>query len=505
MLKKEDIEKYGESSKIIKYFQEIDKIPRNSGNEGAVVEYLKNFAIQRGLKFLTDKHNNIIIEKNSTNGKNTYLAFQSHTDMVCEKIPGSTHDFSNDPVDLHITGDYIESGETTIGADNGIGVAFMLSLLDSDNIEHPNLEMIFTSEEETSMNGAKSIDFSSLKSNRIISLDAFSEDTIICGCASNYAKYLSLSKKRAQTPDNTELNSYKINVFGFKGGHSGKEIGDNRGNPIIILGKILAILNLHKNVYLNSIDGGTWVTAIPRNAECVVTTKILDFDKLTQMLKKIEAKLKKQYNCEDISISIESVDTPNKAFDIDTSCDIIKYIANFPDKPILRDRITDDILLSANLGTIWLEDDTLFLENSIRSNIQQEHTELLKKKLANIEESMDIHPISIFDFPGYIRESDSEFLDFLYKQYIETFGKKPKVKEEHILLECAFFADKINNLEYVSISPDILNPHSPNEKVSISSIQRMWEYVKDVVKGIDKNITKNESINSLVCEDDKSR
>lgn len=190
MLSDEAISQYGEIGKVISFFQEIDKIPRKSGNEMGMVNYLKNFANSRnGLEFYSDEFNNVIIKKGATNGTNGYLAFQSHTDMICEKIETSNHDFSSDPIQLVIDGDYIRSLDTSIGADNGIGVAYMLAMLDSHTIQHPNLEMIFTSEEETSMNGAKNIDFSNLKSKRIISLDAFSEDVINCGWPQTSQEY----------------------------------------------------------------------------------------------------------------------------------------------------------------------------------------------------------------------------------------------------------------------------------------------------------------------------
>lgn len=217
MLSDEAISQYGEIGKVISFFQEIDKIPRKSGNEMGMVNYLKNFAnCRNGLEFYSDKFNNVIIKKGATNETNGYLAFQSHTDMICEKIETSNHDFSSDPIQLVIDGDYIRSLDTSIGADNGIGVAYMLAMLDSHTIQHPNLEMIFTSEEETSMNGAKNIDFSNLKSKRIISLDAFSEDVINCGCASNFSRVLKFNDSRTQIPEIASKSSYQISVDGFE-------------------------------------------------------------------------------------------------------------------------------------------------------------------------------------------------------------------------------------------------------------------------------------------------
>lgn len=217
MLSNEEISRYGDIGKVISFFQEIDKIPRKSGNESGIVDYLKNFAKDRkDLDFYSDEFNNVIIKKKSTNGTNGYLAFQSHTDMICEKIDTSNHDFSADPIQLIIDGDYIRSLDTSIGADNGIGVAYMLAMLDSHTIQHPNLEMIFTSEEETSMNGAKNINFSNIKSKRIISLDAFSDDVINCGCASNFSRVLKFNSVRHTIPETDTKSSYQISIDGFE-------------------------------------------------------------------------------------------------------------------------------------------------------------------------------------------------------------------------------------------------------------------------------------------------
>lgn len=217
MLSNEDISRYGEIGKVISFFQEIDRIPRKSGNEAGMVNYLKKFAKDRNnLEFYSDEFNNVIIKKRATNGTDGYLAFQSHIDMICEKVETSTHDFSTDPIQLIIDGDYIRSIDTSIGADNGIGVAYMLAMLDSHTMQHPNLEMIFTSEEETSMKGAKNIDLSNLKSTRIISLDAFSEDVINCGCASNFSRVLKLNNSRTVIPEVDTKLSYQISIDGFE-------------------------------------------------------------------------------------------------------------------------------------------------------------------------------------------------------------------------------------------------------------------------------------------------
>lgn len=489
MINQQDILKYGDISKVIYYFQEIDKIPRKSGNEIGMVDFLKDFCKQHNLlSFYSDKYNNVIIRKKSTNGQDNYIAFQSHLDMICEKIDGSNHDFSKDPINLTINGDYIESKETSIGADNGIGVAYMLALLASHNLSHPNLEMIFTAEEETSMNGAKNIDLSLIKSNRIISLDAFSDDTINCGCASNYSRYFKLQHSQIFGKHPQLNHSYKIELKGFLGGHSGKDISQNRGNAIVSLGKILNSIKEGTPIVINKLDAGTWVTSIPVSAELIFSSSNINLDKFIAELAQQEKELQHTYNNPDISISIQPVKQQDNYFDIDDTNKIIDFISHFPSGSIYEDKKTGNTLLSANLGTIWIDDiGSLFLETSIRSNLKDNYTKFFIEKMKKFEDKLGLDTLETYDFPGYVQNKDSEFINFLSRKYTEVYGKEPIKKEEHFLLECAWFASKKPDLEYVSISPNIENPHSTSEKVSISSMQKMWEFIKRISRDLDRD------------------
>ena len=391
MINQQDILKYGDISKVIYYFQEIDKIPRKSGNEIGMVDFLS---------FYSDKYNNVIIRKKSTNGQDNYIAFQSHLDMICEKVDGSNHDFSKDPINLTINGDYIESKETSIGADNGIGVAYMLALLDSNNLSHPNLEMIFTTEEETSMNGAKNIDLSLIKSNRIISLDAFSDDTINCGCASNYSRYFKLKHQQILGKHPQLTHSYQIEIKGFLGGHSGKDISQNRGNAIVSLGKALNSINEKTSIIINKIDGGTWVTSIPVSAELIFSTSDINLNVCLAELAKQEKELQLAYNNPDISILIQPVEQQDNYFDINDTNKIINFISQFPSGSIYEDKRTGNTLLSANLGTIWSDNNgNLFLETSIRSNLKDKYTKIFIERIKKYEYKICLENLETYDFP----------------------------------------------------------------------------------------------------------
>ena len=276
----------------------------------------------------------------------------------------------------------------------------------------------------------------------------------------------------------------------FSGGHSGKDIGEKRGNPIIILGKILSILDSQTTLYLNSIDAGTWVTSIPRKAKGIVTYNSIDLDFLKKILKKLQSTLQKQYHNDDISIHVEKLQNQTLAFDEETTKQIINYLVTFPNGELIRDKEKEYPVLSTNLGTAWIENHSFLSENSIRSNMDEKTTKMLIDRIKGIEKSNCLTTIDTYDFTGYRQNDDSEFINYLVKKYKEVFKKEPHIKEEHFLLECAWFSKKVPNLEYVSISPNIYDPHSPFEKVSISSIKRVWSYIKSVVKDLDKKLEK---------------
>lgn len=490
-----EMENFPTIQKIIYYFQELDKIPRGSKNEEQVVQYLIQFAKNRELDYYKDNYNNIIISKKATDNSNNFIAFQSHTDMVCEKTNNSNHDFSKDPIDLNIVGDFIKSKETSIGADNGIGVAYMLTILDSDQLIHPNLEMIFTSDEESSMTGAKNIDLSNIKSKRIISLDAFNDNTIIYGCASNYSRVLKLNYK--QEKNKLENNAISIKIDGFIGGHSGIDINKGRGNPIISIAKIMSDLQkIDENLVINDFDSGTWVTAIPRNAKCTFTSSTLNIKKIKNYIKLLENIIRKQYKNEKIVISISKENYQDKCFDSNNSKKIINYLLNFPNGVLMCDE-NNEVIFSTNIGTIFINDESLIVENSIRSNLPENKTAQLVNKIINYDKKNGFITTKTFDFPGYVQQKDTDFINFLSATYNKIYKKEPTLKQEHILLEGSWFAKKLSNLEYVSISPNIYYAHSSNEIVSLSSIIKMWEYIKLIMERYNKDLSQDNIITKV--------
>ena len=465
---------------FLKYFYEISKIPRKSGNEGKIAKYLIKFAKERNLKYYTDSKFNVIIWKDASIGyeDKEILGFQCHTDMVCEKVDGSTHDFLKDSLDLIIENGYIKAKDTTLGADNGIGVAYILEILDS-KLNMPKLECIFTSTEETTMEGARFLDGNILKSKRIISFDNFLDTEILISSATAKRWVSKIYMKRQEKNEN--LIYYKLNMSGFKGGHSGIDIWDKkRGNPI----KIVAdILNEFESISISEIKGGSSENVIPRDINVVFAIEESERD----ILEKIESKfedLKKVYG--NIVIYLNELEDGGKEqlriYSKEDTKRLLEYIVNYKNGPLEYDEEVN-VILSGNLGRIESFEDYVLLKYSVRYNDKN----IGEKLVSEIEENMKEYNVICEDSSymlGYEEPKESKLLNIVEKAYIEVMGNIPKKKKSQACLECGYLGQKIENLEYIAIAPNIFDAHSPKERVEIASANNVWKIVKRVVESM---------------------
>jgi len=454
------------------YFFEISRIPRVPGKEEKIADYLVNFAIKRGLKYYRDDINNVVIWKGASLGYEAkgILALQSHVDMICEKTIDSTHDFSNDPLEVYVEGDFVKAKGTTLGADNGVGVAYMLSILDSKEIKAPKLECIFTVQEETTMNGARFIDETKLLSNRIISFDNFSENDMWISSANSKEWELKCNIEYEKLND--RYTTYELTLSDFIGGHSGLDIGDeNRVNPI----KLAIDLLKDKEVVINELKGGSRVNIIPREFNIVFSTKE-DIQDITNKVIGINSKLKQG------KLIFKNVNFIEKCFSKETTKNIINFISEFKNGALNRDD-EGNIILSANMGAVENLGNEVIIKCSLRAN-DKLLGEKLKQEMENNMEQNNI-TVKFFDeMLGYFPKNNSELVEKCARIYKETFGKEIRKTRVQACLECGFFAEKIENLEYVSIAPNIYNAHSPDEKFSISSADRVWNYIVNLLKNI---------------------
>lgn len=464
---------------FLKYFYEISKIPRKSGNEEKIAKYLIEFAKERNLKYYTDSKFNVVIWKDASIGyeDKEILGFQCHTDMVCEKVDGSNHDFLKDSLKLKVEDGYIKTYDTTLGADNGIGVSYILEIIDS-NLKMPKLECIFTSREETTMEGVRFLDGNILKSRRIISFDNFLDTEILISSATAKRWVSKIYMKRQEKDEN--LIYYKLDISGFKGGHSGIDIWDNkRGNPIKI---VVDNLNELESIRVVEISGGSSENVIPRDIKVVFAIEETE----RGILEKIESKLenlKKVYG--NICIYLRELEEEKEEIGIYSKEDtkrLLEYIVNYKNGPLEYDK-EGNVILSANLGRIESFENYVLLKYSVRYNDKN----IGEKLVSEIEEDMEKYNVICEESSymlGYEEPKESKLLDIVEKAYIEVMGNIPKKKKSQACLECGYLGQKIDNLEYIAIAPNIFDAHSPKERVEIESANNVWRIVEKIIDKI---------------------
>ena len=471
-MKELDIEE-NEPKEVIKFFKEISDIPRESGNEEKVRDYLVDFAKTRKLEYYTDEFFNVIIRKEASLGyeNEEMLAFQAHTDMICEKANNSTHDFLKDPIKLYQDGDFILANGTTLGADNGIGVAYMLAILDSNKIKGPSIECIFTTQEETTMIGAKQIDEKQIRSKKIISLDNGKQGQMVISSANCMEWFGEIKTQKTSLPNN-KLAKYEIVYSNFLGGHSGGNIRDvKRGNPIKLAGEVISILD---EFYIKELEGGSRVNVIPRDFKIVFFAKEKDYEIIKEKINK-----QIRFFGEDGNIKINRLDYVNNeiVYDKNTSEKIIKFINSFVNGAIEYND-NNNVILSANMGAVRMLENTVRFEYSLRANdlkLRDEYLENLEK----IQE--DIVVTWQQELKGIEPDYESKLIDKCSKIYKEIFGENINLKITQGVLEGGFFKEKIKDLEYICIGANTYDVHSPKERVSIKSMKETWEYIKQII------------------------
>lgn len=467
-----------DSKKVIDYFKEISKIPRKSGEEKEIREYLESFAKERNLKYVKDEYENIMIYKPATDGRKNEetLAFQAHTDMICEKNPGVQHDFHKDPILLYKEGDNITANGTTLGADNGIGIAYMLAILDSD-ISIPNLECIFTVQEETTMIGAIKIDEKNINARKIISLDNGKEGKILISSANCHEW---IGRLEADKEIINPKKVYRLKYSNFLGGHSGENIGDEkRGNPIKLA---METLNEISNIQIITFEGGSRVNVIPR--EFVVEFCISDDDQKNNINKILEVMQNQKDIFKKETIVLETMPkTSNiQAYSIKISRNIIEFINQYRNGALKRkEKEKENVILSANLAVLTEYNKGIQIEFSERSN-QKEIEEKYLETLLELIKKYNINIIWHQELKGVEKKENNELLEKCQNVYKILFNTTMEEIISQGVVEGGFFVDKIPNCEYICIGPNTYDAHSPRERVSISSIDKIWKFLKEFIK-----------------------
>lgn len=457
--------------KVMKFFEEISKIPRKSGKEDKIVEYLKKFAIERNLEYYTDNYKNIIIRKEASQGKENSpaIALQAHTDMICEKIPESKHDFSKDGLELYVDGDFIKAKGTTLGADNGIGVAIILAVLDCEKIKAPKLECIFTSEEETTMLGAINLDLANIESNRIISLDNGKEGKILISSA----ECNEWKGKKNFTREKTVKPGFELVYDNFKGGHSGGNIGDEtRGNPIKLAIEILKKL---EDVQIVNITGGSRVNVIPRE----VSVKFVTSDENAEKIITKEITKQKEFYGKDVKIELNKGVEITEVINKENSNKIIDFIKEFQSGAIKKDE-QGNVLQSGNMAKVKTNENDIEIEFSERSNVPAFEKEYLEN-LESLIKKYDIEIVWNQTLKGVPKREKNTLASECENVYKELYNEEMEEIVSQGVVEGGFFINKKPSCEYVCIGPNTFDVHSPSERLSINSTKKIWKFIKELL------------------------
>lgn len=462
---------------VFKYFEEISAIPRGSGHTTLIRDYCVDFAEKFGLKFYTDDAENVVIYKNGSVGRENEqpVIIQGHTDMVCEKNETSSVNFLTDGLELIVDGDFVRADGTTLGGDDGIAVAMCLALLESDEYSHPPLEIVFTSDEETGMNGAIALDASVLDGKRMLNLDSEAEGTLWVSCAGGARVDVELKTERIKNDKST----YIINVSGLHGGHSGAEIHNGYANANKIMGKVLKELN---GINIVEINGGTADNAITRDCCCLVVSDSDIVGAVNEIGKRIAEEIK---NTDPYAlISAVAAEKAEFCIDSDSTATLINVLNDLPSGVIAMSKEIDGLVeTSLNLGVLKSSDDKTNFSFSVRSSVDCER-EKLCESLKAIADKYSCGYKCGSEYPAWEFKQDSALRDKMAEIYNEMFGKKMTVTAIHAGLECGLFCGKIKGLDCVSFGPDMYDIHTPCEKLSISSVERVWKYLLKVLEKI---------------------
>lgn len=463
-----------EPQSVLNYFEQISRIPRGSGNEKAISDYLCNFAKELNLEYIQDEHLNVIIKKKATEGYENCpgVIIQGHMDMVCEKNKSSNHDFLNDPIQLRVDGDMIYATDTTLGADDGIAVAYAMAILASDDIKHPALEVLITTDEEVGMTGAINLDASNLNGKYMINIDSEEEGFILVGCAGGNRNCISLPLEFT----NSDKQGILIELKGLLGGHSGSEIDKNHANSNKLMGRILNLLDVDYD--LVSINGGLKQNAIPRECDAIVVVDKKDMDEFKAQISDIQKIFNHEYQVSDPDIKIEISEASfDKVLTDDCKDKIIKILNLIPNgvQTMCAD-IPGLVESSTNIGVVTTKENTILFENATRSSIGTRREDI-NYKIKLLADCVGADYEETDPYPEWERAIDSKLEKISLETYKNLTGKDAQIITIHAGLECGLFLQKMEACEAISIGPDTYDAHTPNEHISISSIKNVWDYL----------------------------
>ena len=491
----EEIVTKADPSRVFYYFRQISAIPRGSHHTEAISDYLADFAAERGLEYVQDEANNVIIVKKASEGceEADPIALQGHIDMVLASEPDKEIDLLKEPITVIEDGDWMSADGTTLGADNGIAVAMMLAVLEDDTIAHPYLECIFTSDEEVGLIGATAIDLSGLKSRRLLNLDSESEGVFCAGCAGG-------AEIVCKMPLKWKSRSGKIlslKVSGLRGGHSGAEIHIGSANANVLMARMLLGLYEEFPFRLIQMNGGDADNAIPTNAMAsVLLPKSTDVEKAEALFRGIAEELEQEYKVTDPEMTWkgewETTDFV-KAVSRKNTENIIGYLVSVPNgvthmSPVIREMPQT----SLNMGIVRTDGAGIKAEFMVRSGVNSQTTYLCDR-LVCLTKAFGGDAVIRSSYPAWEFRQDSPFRDLAVRTYTDLTGSEPGVEIIHAGLECGILAGKLEGLDCISTGPDLENVHTVRERMRISSVANVWTFVLKLLEAASVSDLQSES------------
>jgi len=475
-----------EPKEMWNHFADLNAVPRGSKKEERVIQFMIDFGNQLGLETTKDSIGNVIIKKPASPGMEDRktIIMQSHIDMVHQKNSDTQFDFDSQGIEMIIEGDWVRANGTTLGADNGIGVASIMAVLSSGSIDHPAVEAMFTIDEETGMTGAINLDPSNFSGEILLNLDTEDDDELSIGCAGGIDTNTSYRYVQEAIEEDSVL--FEISIRGLLGGHSGMDIDKGRGNANKMMNRILYHLHSMVQYQLLTIDGGSLRNAIPRESVAVIALNKDRESEFKSELLKISEIIKTEFKAveKELEISSSPSDSKELAVDQESKLKILNTLYSVHNGVYrMSPEIEGLVETSSSLAKVIVKDGEF-----VSQLLQRSSVESTKDDVANTVRSafelMGCSVVQSGDYPGWQPNSDSEILTLMSKLYTDSFNEEPKIKACHAGLECGILMKHLPNVDMISFGPNIRAAHSPDEKCQISSVHKYWGYLMDALKMI---------------------
>ncbi len=471
-----------EPKKVFQFFEEICQIPHGTFDIDRISDYCVEFAKERNLKYIQDEVKNVLIFKPGTQGyeDSEPVILQGHMDMVCEKTPGSDHDFKKDPLKLYVEDGYIKAKDTTLGADDGIALAMAMALLDSDDIPHPPIEAVFTVNEETGMGGAIGVDLSVLKGRKLINIDSATEGILTTGCAGG----IRMTTEIPVTREEKSGTKITLTIKGLRGGHSGEEIHEQRGNAHKLMGRLLRRISEEIAFNLIDIQGGAKENVIAMENVANILIGAADADKAVALAAEMKEVFENEFMGDEpgLTVTAEIVGEGSyKAFDQASTERIVAYLIVNPYGVQGVSRKLEGLTESSiNIGVVETKEDTVETAYLMRSSVES-LKQYMRIQLEEYAKMIGAKTRVDSEYPAWQYDPDSELRKVMEDTYKDMYGEAPVVFAIHAGLECGMFLGKKPDLDCVSMGPNMFDIHSFNERLDIASTERVWNYLKAVL------------------------